>query len=288
MKIYECNPCDYKTDQKKKYQRHTETIKHKEHINNMNIYMQRDKYELRDSKILELKEIIEDLKEERYIEIQKKYTSLETKYTSLEKENSFKADTIINMTDITKSSMNSLSFLITNYKECPAIQSFNKFELLMAEGAKSIAESVIFYYKKDKLDSYIGDIIIIEYKTENAQIRAIWNTDTSRLGYIIRELINNKAEWSVDKGGIKTGDYIIEPIMNYLKKDVRAYIRETKKIMEQDDVDDRGLLLKNMEYGAKMVREIINGNIKKSIVKYIAPNFYLDKKKEINIIKNKK
>lgn len=80
-------------------------------------------------------------------------------------------------------------------------------------------KDLIFYYKKNKLDKYLGDFIVKHYKKDNPELQAMWNSDTERLNYFIRELYNIKnnqielkdtnenqkidIQWIVDRKGLK-------------------------------------------------------------------------------------
>jgi hypothetical protein len=81
----------------------------------------------------------------------------------------------------------------------------------------------LYHFENDTLDKFIGDIIIKQYIKEDPKVQSVWNTDVSRLAYLVRELINNKKEWSIDKGGNKVTEYIIKPILDFIKIEIEKY-----------------------------------------------------------------
>jgi hypothetical protein len=192
------------------------------------------------------------------------------------KENENLKKLIYDANSITKTSVNALSFVSTNFKNSPVIQSFNNFNLLIAKGATTISESIVYHYKYDTLTKYIGDIIVSEYKKPNEQNQSLWNTDTSRLAYLVRESINDKPEWSVDKGGVKIKEYAIDPLGHKIISELNKFIRETNAnidIIQMEDPD----IIKKMEYATLAMKDIRSGYMSEEIVKYIAKYFYLNK-----------
>ena len=119
--------------------------------------------------------------------------------------------TIINNSgSIIKTSMSTLAYVIKNYKEAPAIGFVYDYSALHYEQSNAeFAENLIHEHNHNKLHTYIGNFII---KTQ----QSIWNSDTNRLTYIIREIITNKTDWKIDKKGIKTNEYIIKPVLEYI------------------------------------------------------------------------
>lgn len=108
----------------------------------------------------------------------------------------------------------------------------------------------------------------------------MWISDISRLSYLICEAnINHIAEWKTDKGGIKTSDYIIKPILDYLFDDIDRYIEETKMLL----INDTGNLLNNMFAAKEICNKIDNGELNKDIIKNLASYFHLDK--TVNVVK---
>jgi len=45
---------------------------------------------------------------------------------------------------------------------------------------------MIEMYKRNKLEKYIGDILVSHYKKENKLDQSLWATDTTRCTYLIK------------------------------------------------------------------------------------------------------
>lgn len=137
-----------------------------------------------------------------------------------------------------------------------------------------LVEDLLQHYGDGTIHKYIGNIIIILYKKDNEMDQAIFNSDTSRLTYIIsRVLKDGNTKWHIDKGGIDTKKLIIKPIMEGLRPIIVEY--HTRKCKNGEEVDDFKRLL--IEQRTLMIiKEIDNETIHDKILKFIAPKFYID------------
>lgn len=147
-------------------------------------------------------------------------------------------------------------------------------------------EDILQYHSDGKLHKYIGDMIIKIYRKENIADQSIFNSDTSRLTYIISRVLHEEGEtkWHIDKGGIKTKGIILIPIMNGLRPLLVEYY---ERMCREDNDIDVGEELRIKERVLTVVKEIDNETIHEKILKYMASGFYLDNNKK-RAIKNKK
>jgi len=182
-----------------------------------------------------------------------------------------------NAGSIVKTSVSALSYVVRNFGGAPPLEPFGDFARLVDGEECEIVDIALMYFEKGQLDQYIGDIIVKYYKMENVEEQALWNTDTSRLAYLVREIINSKNEWSIDKGGIKVFNYIVNPILQHVKHEVAICAKKiSEHIGETGDCNNK--LFKRMQLSQKLIVEINSGDLGKKIVRYISPFFYLDKK----------
>ena len=99
------------------------------------------------------------------------------------------------------------------------------FDISIKDKEKFV-EKIAKYYRKRKISKYLGDIIIKHYKKKDPKDQSIFNSDTTRLTYIIRELFDNQTiDWTVDKKGIKTTNCIINPFLEHIKELIREYMQ---------------------------------------------------------------
>ena len=135
------------------------------------------------------------------------------------------------------------------------------------------------------LHKYVGKIIVKEYKKENPQKQSIWSSDTSRLNFVIKQMVgeNDVSEWISDKSGIKISKYIISPLLDNIKN---LMITEAKRLTQKAiDMNKRDNEYRNYADESEIGKQIIScyeiiGSINKNIMhnevlKYIAPHFNL-------------
>lgn len=233
-------------------------------------------------------------KKEMRLEMEKKDMLLEMEKLKvqcmrekIELLNSFK-NIAENTAETSKNSCSALNYIIKHYNSAPCIQEFTKFELLTEKNENySIAEIAIHKYNYNELCSYIGDIIVNEYKTKDPSKQALWSSDINRLTYMIREVTaNNKVEWFTDKGGIKMAKYIVEPILNHINDDLTRYYAE--KLDELDceytKESNKKQIRDNLTSMKSIEKMIDTDQLNDEIIRYIAKYLHLDRKNNIKVI----
>ena len=161
----------------------------------------------------------------------------------------------------------------------------------MVENYKQkLIDWIIYNHNHKILHKYLGDFIIKVYKKEKPSEQSIWNTDSSRLTYIIKDLINNKSsKWKIDKKGVKTKKFLIKPLLNHIK----TMLDDNQKILLGMVEKSKGLDIQSILDKVKSIIDIkssIEDNILcDDILRYITPHFYFDKNKiqKIEYLKKK-
>ena len=189
---------------------------------------------------------------------------------------------IVNNTgSIIKTSVSTMAYVIKNYKDAPALESIKDYSAIRYEQDNTeFVENLIYEHNNNKLHIYISDFIIKTYKKDDPTKQSLWNSDTSRLTYLIREIItNNKVDWKVDKKGIKTGKFIIEPILEYIDNQIRNYVQsyEVDHRISAKEAERQMMTLKS---GMEIIKSIETKILSEEILKYITPHFYLTKDME--------
>jgi len=181
-----------------------------------------------------------------------------------------------------KSSMSTMAYVIKNYSEAPALEYIKDFAAIRYEqDNEEFVDSLIFEHNNNKLHMHIGDFIIKTYKKDDPSQQSLWNSDTSRLTYLIRDIIAiNKLDWKVDKKGVKTTKFIIEPILDYVDKHVRNYIQGYKVDYSKSPKEAERQMMK-LKSGNEILKNIENRVLNDDILKYITPHFYLTKNDEL-------
>ena len=199
-----------------------------------------------------------------------------------------------------KSSMSITQYVIKNYNNAPHLTIFtdydkekkelDKKELERYESDKKTpinkyvyAEQLINYYNNDKLVSVISNTIINEYKKADPSKQAVWTSDTSRLTYLIKQLFkDDKSNWVIDKKGVETCKYIVDPLLKFVKDDLIEYSLRPINTSKLSSIELE-LQSKYMQNGQKIINLIDNSTLKNNILKEITPAFYMSHNKIITI-----
>lgn len=224
--------------------------------------------------IIQSSEKIKQLEyENKFIKLEKENEMLKKENMILSKENEFHKQLVISAGTLINSSMSTLNHLILNYNNAPILEPLKDYSFL--EDTDIFVNNLIYYYNDNKLEQYLGNFLIKLYKTKDPSKQSNWNSDTSRLTYINRELINNKPGWVIDKKGVKMTEIIINPFLNHIKMLSQHKIKKLE-IEFNDNNDGKNIFLK-MTTLTNIIQSINNKEMSKNINRYIAPHFYFDK-----------
>ena len=144
---------------------------------------------------------------------------------------------------------------------------------------EKFVEKMLYKHREKILDDYLGKIIVRYYKKKDPNQQSIFNSDTTRLTYIVRELFNNKKiDWTVDKKGIKTTNYIIKPLLKHIDELIREYI-DQKTSLNHKEISTTELIANfdNLKSGNEILHSIEKNELSENILKKISPHFYFIK-----------
>ena len=197
-----------------------------------------------------------------------------------------------------------MQYVVKNYNNAPHLTIFancdkEKKELEQKELEKheqnkklpinkyAYAEQLISYYINDKLITVISNSIIAEYKKADPSKQAVWTSDTSRLTYLIKQLLkDDTSNWVIDKKGVETCKYIVNPLLKFIKDDLVEY--NLRPLKNTSDMASYELELQSryMQNGQKIISLIDSNILKTNILKEITPAFYMshNKGKPVNKI----
>ena len=172
------------------------------------------------------------------------------------------------------------NYVQKNYANAPALKKLDDYNFIKYDD--KLLDTIGYQYRNKILDKYLGDFLIGFYKKEDPAEQAIWNSDASRLTYIIKELLtNNKSCWNTDPKGVRTKNYIIDPLLIFLKNIINDYSINFSNTILDKKIDEITQLLDNLHSLTLLVKDINNNLMSDDIVKYIAPYFSLDKIPEL-------
>lgn len=138
---------------------------------------------------------------------------------------------------------------------------------------------LVYSYNNDTLQNFLGDFIIKNYKKENPSQQAIWNSDVSRLTYVIKELLssNTESQWHADYKGVKTKNYIITPLLKHIRQCIDEYWIKSIDSFKTLDIRSLEHLQHELVVLQRIKKDIDNNVLSCNIIKYIAPEFYMNK-----------
>ena len=298
MPNYECKLCGFNSPNKKNYNNHISTIKHKSKVLLSTNTIPTDPH-ASPTLPLEQKSYIclncnNSFARSSGLSRHKK-TCMETivinnEVENLKKENARlqqqlgrtekRMDTYEEMikTLTCPQTINNITFLINSYPDAPVLKELPSYGHILDAKSMSIADVMIMYHETKKLDKFIGDFIVKSYKKDKPGEQSLWSSDISRLTYIINEASKNGGTiWSYDKGGIKLKESIVEPVLNYLRKELFKYYQ--KNAMKTEIY----MIKKKMAIN-EIIMVIDNDTLANNIVRYIAPKFSMNKKNKLKTL----
>ncbi len=265
IKVSKCDTCDFESPHRSSLSRHKKKCEGK--TNNCNTMIQ---------------EFTKQLEEKN-----KKIEELTTTETNRLKEEVKYLKTLVSSAGtIVNKSVSALSYIATNYKNAPPLKSLPNYLSLEADKENNVIMSKLMYHHNhDTVGEYLGDFIIKNYKKEDPAEQSIWNSDCGRLTYIIRDIINNKSDWTVDKKGLKTDNYIIDPLLKFIRKLLGEFIDENNIKIQNSNKNklDISVLLDEMRVVTHIITSIEDRSLAMDISKFIAPYFYLNSNHNNNV-----
>jgi hypothetical protein len=242
---------------------------------------------------LELKE--RELKMKDLICELEKYKSENNVYRT---ENEYHKNLTTNAGNVAGKTVSALTYILTNFNNAPKIQQLDDQSakhLLTFETkdgkitgpivGKTPLQYLLDLYESGKLVQHLGNIVISQYKKQKPIDQSMWNTDPSRLSYVIRNttsIVTNsgvcdKTIWENDKGGIKINDYIIKPLLSQLKILIIEYDNAISKSFDTLNEKQRDKYADNSRYTIPIKETINSGSLNRELLRYITPYFYFMK-----------
>jgi len=198
-------------------------------------------------------------------------TLLKTQSKQFEKDAEYYKQMLMEAGGLVKKSVSALTYSIINYENAPHIKAIEMNDIETFNNPnKDIVEDVLSAYKHKTLNKYLGELILKLYKKGNPLDQSIWNTDDNRLTYIIKELLNdNSSNWIVDKKGVKTIQYLINPLLSYIKKLIISYQKNNVPKFNLS-VAEIETTLENSRAIIALVNGIDDDIIAKDVLKYLS------------------
>jgi hypothetical protein len=169
------------------------------------------------------------------------------------------------------------NYVQQNYPDAPPLEKLDNYERVKYDQEyDDFVDTLVYNYNHSSLHKYLGDFIVKYYKKDDPSRQSMWSSDTSRLTYIIKEIIsNNKSIWNHDYKGVKTKSYIVTPLLKYIKDYIDEYWITNIDLFKTDDLSKLNKFNKIYQTIHNIKRDIENDILADDIVRYIAPHFYM-------------
>ena len=307
---YCCPECKYVTDSRNNWYHHKKTKKHIDNIkydntnNNLNdICKEKDKVIKEKDKLLKSKDkLIKEHKEQidhlKSIINDAQITTKNTKATStlnfvIVNFNNAPALCQIEENKVTEiienefSKIHNIKELIQNEtleinsddESVDSVQIKENKKQMQERKEELYVEKLLSLFKNDRLVEYIKDIIAPLYKKDDPKQQTVWNTDTARLNYVIRDIVGKQTEWITDKKGLKVIKYVIKPITKSMAEMVDKYAKNYYTNTQKFDSSLEEIKHHTERYNLSilLIQELRKGNINDNVCQQLCPEFHLDK-----------
>ncbi len=185
------------------------------------------------------------------------------------------------------SSMTNLNFLNTYFTNAPALEDADegdfhkifkstKTNKTKDEYYENLGNEILNLYENNKLHILISEYILKKYCMKDKMKQSVWNSDATRLNYIIRKTVKEDNMWIMDKCGVNLLEKIIRPINDYIKKQlglIQNYLGT-----ELQNSNDAVNYFEKWAKAAVIIKEVNDGVLENKILKELTKYFNIDQK----------
>jgi hypothetical protein len=230
-------------------------------------------------------------KNKRMKELERKLIAIEAVNNVYKTENEYHKMLTTNAGDMMGRTMGALTYILTKYDKAPCIKRLDDesaknlltYETKDGKLTKQITNKTPIQYiidlcESNKLIPHLGNIIISQYKQMYPENQSMWNTDASRLTYVVKDTVGDKTTWGSDKRGIKINEYIIKPLIAQLSNLISEYDKLCYKNFDNMTDSQRDKYAENSKYTISLRETINSGTINKKLLRYITPYFFISER----------
>ena len=180
---------------------------------------------------------------------------------------------------------NSITYILNSYPSAPHLKAIEpkKIKQFRDIDINNIRD-IISDYRNNRLVSNIIEAILFIHKKKDPSKQSIWATDSTRHNYIIKELLKDKdSYWVVDKKGIKSENYLIKPILSFIREKIIEYLDTANELLINSELTSfkRDVIMDSQKYGSQLIKDIDDGIISKDIIKNLAKHIHHHNKPQI-------
>ncbi len=281
-----CYICNKQYINNTNYKKHKKYKHENNNINNRNsnIYKYNisiDTEKTINNKLENIKDSIENKIENINDNINNKINTVTEEINDVKEEiNNSKKEVVTVVNKAINKASSLIKYLMENHRSVPPLKKITKqqcipilrldYECPEKENDYSLQKLFIRDHARNLFIPNIAKSILkmINYKNKDSQ--PIYNTDCTRYNYVVKLTTDL---WNEDKAGIKFTDYIIRPLLRYVRELVEEYIEEDlEKInMYKNSAYENEQLLDKKEQAYTFDIALTNDYLIKPILKELSP-----------------
>ena len=196
----------------------------------------------------------------------------------LERDKEYYKKLIDSYGSIGTKNFNSVTYILNSYPNAPHLQTIEPKKLKQFKNIDvANIRDIISDYRNNRLVGNIIDAIVYVHKKKDPSEQSIWATDSSRHNYIIKELIKDEdSYWIVDKKGIKSENYLVKPILSFIREKIMDYLDIAHELLADSEITSfkRDTIMDTQKYGSDLIKEIDDNVISKEIIKRLAKHIH--------------
>jgi hypothetical protein len=165
-----------------------------------------------------------------------------------------------------KYATSALKFVTENYSNAPLLTAMPNYLAIKKNcGERDLARVYCEFYRDGTLVRYLAQFFLDHYKKENPEEQSIWNTDCSRLSYVVKTIVNNQPSWITDKKGVELKKQVIKPLFDHIEKELYGFLNNPKNLVYTNLINSCTLL----------IQDIQSSVISDELIRYLAPHFQI-------------
>lgn len=188
-------------------------------------------------------------------------------------------ESIINCSStLVKNSFMTINAIANKYANAPPLEMCNISDYGLPKD-EQFYDNLLYDYKNGLIGKTLGDLIIKKHKKDNKELQSIWNTDSSRNTFFIKNKSkdeNNESYWYIDKKGIVTSKNLIDPLVEHLTV---VFQNKNDKMSKETNICSTNLYdnhIKKMQLIVKFIQALNDNVVTKKILSYVGPKLHLN------------
>jgi hypothetical protein len=174
-----------------------------------------------------------------------------------------------------------IKYLMENHRSVPPLKKITKNQCIPVlridyncpeeDGDYSLQKLFVRDYSKNMFVSNIAKSILKMINHKESDKQPIYNTDSTRYNYVVKLTTDI---WNEDKSGIKFTDYIIKPLLKYIRDLVEEYIEEDleKVNMYKNSFIQNQIHVQQKEDAYNLDIQLTNDYLIKPLLKELSPH----------------